>query len=721
MLDNLRRSLSAPMAVAALLAGWLLPYPAALIWTLSVIMAVMSPMLIPVLFTLKPSRPGVPVMAHVRTLATDFSFAVTQSLFVLVFLADQAWRMADAIVRTLYRLAVSRAHLLEWVPHAQTVAGAKRLSVANFTRRMPGAIVIGLTAALLAASQGGDVWKLAAPFALIWLFSPILALRASLPPTEAGRPYAALWRAFPAVARWASLSLVVAGQLPLTPGDARTLRLTARRTWRYFETFVTAADNMLPPDNFQEDPAPTVARRTSPTNIGLYLLSVVSAHDFGWIGREDALTRLEATLATMRKLEPLRGHFYNWYDTAALRPLEPKYISTVDSGNLAGHLIALARACAEWSKAPLNAAVGLQSVFDALDLARETAVRLFPPDAALRPDIANFLDLLARITASAATLPGEVNEPLPQLAQLAAQLAAQARTLAALAAADGLADLVYWTNAVHEVLRQRQPEAAQRDTESLDRLKAIEEGARELALAMEFGFLLDPKRKLLSIGYLVHEDALDPNCYDLVASEARLASFMAIAKGDVAARHWFRLGRAVTLVARRAALISWSGSMFEYLMPSLVMRAPGGSLLEQTSRLVVRRPIDYGNMLNVPWGISESAYNIRDLEFTYQYSNFGVPGLGLKRGLDANVVVAPHATALAAMVDPAAANFVRLAAVGGLGRYGFYEALDYTQVRVPEGASVAIVKAYMAHHQGMTIVAVANALLEARMRARFHA
>jgi cyclic beta-1,2-glucan synthetase len=240
---------------------------------------------------------------------------------------------------------------------------------------------------------------------------------------------------------------------------------------------------------------------------------------------------------------------------------------------------------------------------------------------------------------------------------------------------------------------------------------------------MDFGFLLDPDRKLLAIGYRAAEGALDPNCYDLLASEARLASFVAIAKGDVASRHWFRLGRAVTPVHRGAALISWSGSMFEYLMPSLVMRAPAGSLLEQTSRLVVGRQISYGATLGVPWGISESAYNVRDLELTYQYSNFGIPGLGLKRGLSEDVVIAPYATALAAMVDPEAAahNFIRLAMVGARGRYGFYEALDYTPTRLPEGKDVAIVRAFMAHHQGMSVVAIANALLDGKMRARFHA
>jgi cyclic beta-1,2-glucan synthetase len=244
-----------------------------------------------------------------------------------------------------------------------------------------------------------------------------------------------------------------------------------------------------------------------------------------------------------------------------------------------------------------------------------------------------------------------------------------------------------------------------------------------MAMAMEFGFLFDRSRQLLSIGFLISESALDPNCYDLLASEARLASFFAIAKGDLPARHWFRLGRAATPVTHGTVLISWSGSMFEYLMPPLVMRAPTGSLLEETDRLVVRRQIEYGAKLGLPWGISESAYNARDLELTYQYSNFGVPGLGLKRGLGENRVIAPYATGLASMIDPSAAvtNFKRLATMGARGRYGFYEAVDFTPVRVPEGETFALVQAFMAHHQGMTIVAIANAVFDGAMRERFHA
>jgi cyclic beta-1,2-glucan synthetase len=247
--------------------------------------------------------------------------------------------------------------------------------------------------------------------------------------------------------------------------------------------------------------------------------------------------------------------------------------------------------------------------------------------------------------------------------------------------------------------------------------------ARDFAMAMDFGFLLQPEKKLLSIGFTVSTNTLDPSCYDLLASEARLASLFAIAKGEVKTRHWFHLGRAATPIGAGSALISWSGSMFEYLMPALVMRAPVGSMLEQTARRVVQRQRSYAAGLALPWGISESAYNARDIEMTYQYSNFGVPGLGLKRGLSEDRVIAPYATALAAMVDPQAAvrNFAALARLGAQSRYGFYEALDFTAARLPEGGTCAIVRSYMAHHQGMTITALANVLQDGRLRSRFHA
>jgi cyclic beta-1,2-glucan synthetase len=702
MVDNLRRTLSAPAAILALLVGWTLPLHAAAIWTSFVIATIVLPTFIPAAAAVISRRIGVTTRSYFGALGSDLRLALAQSALMIISLAHQAWLMGDAIARTLVRLLVTRRHLLEWV----TVAQAKtdpRLDLLGFYRQMAGAVVIAILA-LIVSAGGHATWPL-------------------------GLPFAALWLASPAIARWTSRSPPVAGRLPMTDGDARILRLTARRTWRFFETFVTAADHMLPPDNFQEDPAPVLAHRTSPTNIGLCLLSTVSARDFGWTGTIDAVERLEATLATMSELARCRGHFFNWYDTRDLRPLDPQYISSVDSGNLAGHLIALANACREWTNHPVADARRLAGIADAIELTREEASRLRDErqmQTVTWRQLEDELDALAADTRRPLGASKDIAERLDSLSVGAETLVDIGNAFAIERSDDTGGDLQFWAEAARRTIESHRSDlGSSADAEALlaARLKMLEDTARATALAMDFGFLLDRDRKLLSIGYRVAEDSLDPSCYDLLASEARLASFMAIAKGDVPARHWFRLGRAVTPILHGAALISWSGSMFEYLMPSLVIRAPAGSLIEQTSRLTVRRQIGYGATLGVPWGVSESAYNVRDREFTYQYSNFGVPGLGLKRGLGENIVIAPYATALAAMVDPRAAarNFERLAAAAASGRYGFYEALDYTPVRLPEDKTVAIVRAFMAHHQGMTIVAIADALLDGAMRARFHA
>ncbi len=329
---------------------------------------------------------------------------------------------------------------------------------------------------------------------------------------------------------------------------------------------------------------------------------------------------------------------------------------------------------------------------------------------------------MGEIDATLRSLDGGVQVNWRRLTQATDGVSASAQALSD-AIHGGAGDLLFWAAAAQHAVasHRRDREGAEPDVSR--RLAALEQAARALALEMDFRFLLDPDRLLLSIGYQTVEGVRDPSCYDLLASEARLASFVAIAKGDAPARHWFRLGRSVTPCGGGAALISWSGSMFEYLMPSLVMRGPTVSLIEQSNVCVVERQIEYGRRLGAPWGVSESAFNARDMEFTYQYSNFGVPGLGLKRGLADNTVIAPYATALAAMVDARAAvhNFERLAEAGVLGRHGYYEALDLTPSRLPEGARQAVVRAFMAHHQGMSIVAIADALLDGRMRRRFHA
>ena len=693
MLDNLRRSLLAPFTFMAFGVCWLFPLPSGMKGTLLVLAAIAIPAFLPTLFSVLPRHSGIRLRNHVGKLAADLRLAAAQTLLSVVFLADQAWRMGDAIARTLARLFATRRHLLEWTTAAQSTE-SPRLNVRGFYRQMAGGTSFALVMTAGAAATAPSSWPLVLPFALLWLTAPALAL-------------------------WASRSPRVR-RLAVSEPVARDLRLIARRTWRFFETFVTPADNMLPPDNFQEDPKPVVAHRTSPTNMGLYLLAAVAARDFGWAGTTETVERLEATLGSMQKLPRFKGHFFNWYGTQDLHALDPAYVSSVDSGNLAGHLIALANACEEWIDASIAPNVRL-GMSDNLRLAREAIDALPAVSGGRGRQFAVILEEIEALLNGAQTI-----EALsPTLKRLTEKAAEAVRNITAAVGDDSPPDLVFWVEALRKTVMEHGRDRLQiADAPHIlaSRLKALADTMREMALAMDFAFLLDPERKLLSIGYSLADNSLDTNCYDLLASEARLASLFAIAKGDVATRHWFRLGRAATPLGSGSALISWSGSMFEYLMPSLVLRAPVGSLLEQTNRLVVERQQSYGRSLDIPWGISESAYNARDMEFTYQYSNFGVPGLGLKRGLSGDMVIAPYATGLAAMVDPHGAqrNYVRLAELGASGRYGFYEALDFTRSRLPDNEDVAIVRNFMAHHQGMTIVAIANALHDGQMRARFH-
>ncbi|HEY4940424.1 MAG TPA: glucoamylase family protein [Rhizomicrobium sp.] len=752
LIDNLRRSLSAPSTLLALLLGWLLPLPDAVAWTVFILLMLVLPTLLPALSALVPRRVGTSLPSHWRGVARDFELGLVQSAFLLTFLAHQAWIMVDAIVRTLFRLFIHRRRLLEWVTTAQA-SSQHGFDPRSLAMQFAASLIFAVLAAGSIVLAGRGAWPVAVPFGVLWLLSPF-------------------------VARWASQPPPALGHLAISKDDTRALRLAARRTWRFFETFVTKEDNFLPPDNFQEDPAPIVAHRTSPTNIGLYLLSIVAARDFGWIGTLDVLDLLEGTFATLDKLERHRGHYYNWYDTRDLRALEPKYISSVDSGNLAGHLIALANAAREISHGPVCNPAWRAGLQDALELVREAAQTKFanPRSPGQMPtqlneaiaDFGNALSGGAENLGDLARLLGELDTKAVAIQQIASAQCGTAET-----PAKPPPDLIVWAEALSRCLRSHR-----RDLESLapwtfaeDRAVSFEGNAAasrfaaiptlaELCLAigdpaesaplggagvaasrlrhrldslathsyetfdaMEFGFLLDRGRLLLSIGYRSADAGLDPNFYDMLASEARLASFVAIAKGDIPAKHWFHLGRTLTPLPGGSALISWSGSMFEYLMPSLVMRAPAGSLLAETNRLVVRRQEAYGVELGVPWGISESAFSARDIERTYQYSSFGVPDLGYKRGLSENTVIAPYATGLAAMIDPAAAarNLQRLADAGGRGAYGWYEALDYTRARLPEGEAVAIVRCYMAHHQAMTLLAIDNALHDGAMRTRFHA
>jgi cyclic beta-1,2-glucan synthetase len=787
MFDNLRRTLLAPSMFLTLIAGWLVAGLSPWMWTRFILATISIPALLPFLAGLNARLAGISKRTHIRGVLSDLSLGACQIGLTVTFLAHEAWLMFDAIVRTLVRLFVTHKNLLEWV----TAAQAKRkvdLNLFGIYRRTVGSVLLALAAFLVV------------------LFGHRQALYAAV-------PFVMLWCAAPAVAQWISRPPKPVDEEPLPQADALSLRSISRRTWRFFENFVTEADSWLPPDNFQEDPKPVIAHRTSPTNIGLYLLSTLAARDMGWLGTRDVVDRLEATFQTMGKLELFRGHFYNWYETRDLRPLDPRYVSTVDSGNIAGHLLALANGCRELvekTSVDQDALSGIEDTIrllqDALNQVTDSRRTHTVTLKHLRIEVRNLVTIIERapsdavswgtrlvdlraraqtIADIAGTLAQELGDPaefelrawadavkacveshyrdavtllpwlrlppaeimrmtapsssqaptewlaiepffqtIPSLREAPERLEAAIRELETLSgkfAPDGSSnqEILSRINTLAEAMRSSSKEAAALTR----RLLSIVSKSEEFFEAMDFTFLYDKTRKLFSIGYRGSDGTLDPNCYDLLASEARLASFIAIAKANVPSAHWFRLGRALTPVGRGSALISWSGSMFEYLMPALVMRSPAESLLRQTYTQIVIRQIGYGNERGVPWGMSESAYNARDLDLTYQYSSFGVPGLGLKRGLSQDLVIAPYATALAAMIDPSEAveNFTKLTRAGGLGSYGFYEALDYTSTRLPEGQDVAIVRAHMAHHQGMSLIALANTLHNGAMQSRFHA
>src|SRR5690349_4601365 len=776
ILDNLRRSLVAPALFLWLVASCALFPGSALLWSLFVFLVIAFPVYLHVTTGLLMHPRGIPWTSHFWSIWGDFRTNTAQIALSFVFLPHQAWLMCDAIVRALYRQLISRKKLLEWVSAAEAETKVRN-TFGAFVGFMLPALVLTLIALGLTLGVKPVGLPVMGPLAVLWLLSPFIAYWVSRPRT--------------------------AERKLLPAEDVKFARLLARRTWRFFETFVGPEDNWLPPDNFQEDPAPVTAHRTSPTNMGLLLLATSSARDLGYIGALEFVEREELTFATLAKLGRLHGHFFNWYNTNTLEPLMPQYISTVDSGNLAGHLFAVKQACIQFPETTIFDARSITGLSDTLDAITSEAANL--STIRQRTEVVTVRQLQDEIAACRQLLkvaPGEkLSSWIVLIDSLGRRISEVEDIVGALAHEHGEAsfkELRWWVGAL-----QHQTSSLSRDLEALtnwgrllplleseisaddkdwapvlellqhvpalagipqlcDRalvqLAAMQDHAspklaqtaaqltRALELSagaasdmlsrlsrlarrcdqtideMDFSVLFDMERKLFTIGYNVTASKADNSYYDLLASEARLASFVGIAKGDVPQQHWFRMGRALTKVDGGRALISWTGTMFEYLMPLLAMRNYENTLLAETYRTVVDRQIEYGEERGVPWGISEAAYNVRDLHLNYQYGPFGVPGLGLKRGLIEDLVIAPYATILAVSIDPAASisNLRRLQKEGALGPYGFYESIDYTAERLPEGQKSVLIRAFMAHHQGMSLVSLANLLQDNLGAKRFH-
>ncbi len=746
LFDNLRRSLVPPALTLLLLSGWMILAPA-WFWTLAVIGIIMIPPLFASIQDMAQKGSDEGLMQHVSSAARSTGRHFSQAAFALVCLPYEALFSVDAIVRTMVRL-ITRRRLLEWSPSDDGRRTARTGLAASF-RSMWIAPSISVAAFITLA--------VTRPSALI-----------------AAGAILGLWTASPVIAWWISRPLS-RREASLTDDQTVFLRKLARKTWRFFETFVGPDDHWLPPDNFQELSVARIAHRTSPTNMGLALLSSLSAYDFGYIPAGELVTRTASALGTMEALERHRGHFYNWYSTQTLDPLPPLYISTVDTGNLAGSLLTLRSGLLAISDQSILGPRVFEGLSDTLRILQDSDTNFVSVHlTTLRADLDTVCEgppstltaarlCLERLTTAIAGVVADLTEdPTNEGNWWAGAFARQCR-----AALEELTFLAPWSslpvpgelipdsfgldaiptlrelagftdeqlpaftprlgpNAIREqsdwlaALRELIKEAGQRARSRMATMEDLALRSGELARA-EYDFLFDKGRHLLAIGYNVAQRRRDASYYDLLASEARLSTFVGIAQEQLPQEAWFALSRLLTATGGAPVLLSWSGSMFEYLMPLLVMPTYENTLLDQTYQAAVERQIEYGKQRGVPWGISESAYNAVDAHLNYQYRAFGVPGLGLRRGLAADLVIAPYASALALMVAPdeACLNLQRLSAEGREGRYGFYEAVDYTPGRLPGGQSSAIIHSFMAHHQGMTLLSLAYLLLDRPMQRRF--
>jgi len=762
IIDNLRRSLVAPFLMLIAFFGFSIFPGNILAWTGIILLFMYFPFILSGFDYLvyKPVR----VMLSRRYIHVicGLKAVFLQITLQFVFLPYQAYLMANAIAITLVRVFITKRNMLEWVTALDTEKTLKNTLRSYIAKMKIGVIeaVVVFALALLLKPQWA-VWAFAV--CLVWFVLPYIAFRVSQEEVKSIEP--------------------------LDSNDLLELRVTARKTWRYYEEFVNSKNNYLAPDNYQEDPPNGIAYRTSPTNIGLGLLAALSARDFGYIGTEEMYRIVKRTVTTIEKMDKWNGHLYNWYDTRTLDTLKPRYISTVDSGNFVCYLITLKEGFIEYLNRPLIERVFVDGIKDTVILAeREAKQNLYEIDelesfAASFDKAGNFdlklwigalnklggkygsndkkVNVWARKVEHMVSLfkselnnyyswghllfemPEEwekkayksdiekaigailnlfrLNVPLVKLPEHYKKIKFEIDKLnktIAKGRENHLVNIKNWLDRLKHELEKSIQNAEQLISNYNYLVDRIDKISRET----EFIHLYDKKRQLFSIGYNIEEGSLTNSYYDLLASEARQTSFIAIARGEVDAQHWFKLGRTLTRIDRYKGMVSWSGTMFEYFMPLLIMKSVKNTLLDETYAFVLRSQKKYAKQRNVPWGTSESGFYSFDIKLDYQYKAFGVPWLGLKRGLAEDMVVAPYATMLALPVDPhdSVKNLKRLAAEGANGPYGYYEAVDYTPERLPIGSRYAIVKSYMAHHQGMSLVALNNYINGNVMQRRFH-
>jgi cyclic beta-1,2-glucan synthetase len=745
ILDNIRRSLVPVAMLLLIVVSWICVSPS---WLGAV--AVASLLLLPalpgVIFKAIRIPARFPLQLHARSIFEFAGLQLFQAFFALAVLPFEAFSAMDAVLRTSFRLLISRRKLLQWTVSRKSASQGE--GPGGYIRLMGAAPMFSvMLACVLLTKNGWGAW----PICGAWFLSPILAW----------------WISRPHVPREPRLS----------DPQIDFLRKIARKTWRYFETFAGPDDNFLPADNYQEAPREVVAHRTSPTNIGLMLLSNLGAYDLGYLCAGQLIDKTSKSFKSMEAMTRFRGHFFNWYDTKTLEPLAPHYVSTVDSGNLAGYLLTLRTGLLELKDRLIFQQRAFDGAIDTLGRLEEIIVDVTGKDseaAALAKSLTVTISECGQLPAGLGTtlknlerildgihalhtligeklgleaawwiqaLENHCNAHREELLYFAPWLAPEFsseihpgvyKELDANRTLGRMATLVENGTLLRAEfdkpsasfndsgLKERVLLGTARARSRLEQLETMARQCQDLA-DQDYEFLYDASRNLLVIGYDVTKRKRDESFYDLLASESRLASFIGIAYGKLPMEHWFSLGRLITIRRGKTMLLSWGGSMFEYLMPRLVMPGYEHTLLGQTCEAVVDLQIDYGRKRGVPWGISESAENSTDASFNYQYRSFGVPGLGFKRDLAGDLVIAPYATALALSIKPKSAceNMERLTADGYEGKYGFYEAVDFTPSRLSIDHQPVLVRSFMSHHQGMSFVALVNFLAGNPMPDRF--
>ncbi len=745
--DNVRRSFVSITLLLLLVFGWLIS-PSPSYWTFTVMVIMLLPDVIGLIWEIGNKPPDVIFSQHVNYTLNSATDRFIQFFINIATLPFEAYSTAKAILITLWRIFISRKHLLQWNPFRNKKTES---DIIQFYTKMWFAPLFAAAICIYLGVYSTFTMLMVFPFLILWFLSPFIVWFISKP--------------------------AKATQVVLSSEQKRNLRMFARKTWAFFENFVTAEDNWLPPDNYQEHPVERTAHRTSPTNIGMALLANLTAHDFGFITTGKLIERTTNTIHTMQRMEKYHGHLYNWYDTQSLVPLAPKYISTVDSGNLAGHLITLRQGLLSIADIKLLSQDFFEGLIDTVSIVKEKSDSTIAAPLLERfikdlddnyPEALNTLagakKYIDRLEISFTQLLQAIDfnfdsdeywwatKALEQITETKQELSSMCPWLVLPAAPEKFTELTPMFLSIptikqiarveqillHKIIKYYTADNSPEEKDWLNNFRAVitESGRRakeifitveQLALRcnelanIDYDFLYYRTQHLLTIGYNVDEHRRDSGTYDLMASEARLTTFTAIAQGKLPQESWFALGRQMTNVGATPILLSWSGSMFEYLMPLLVMPTYENTLLHQTYKAIIHKQIEYGRKRNVPWGISESGYNMVDANLNYQYKAFGVPGTGLKRGLGEDLVVSPYSTMMALMVEPELAyqNLQTLKEAGFEGKFGFYEAIDYTSSRLQRRQTHVVIKSFMAHHQGMGLLSISYLLLNKPMQQRF--